>query len=90
MLERSCYTFAISIKRKIKMPKKVKKTKKSAAAESNRLLAAASILFGGGAVILIGLVQNNDNIKLLLVGFGAAFLVLGGVLVGMSTKPLKK
>lgn len=71
------------------MAKKVKRTKKSPS-ETNRLLGAAAILFGGAAVIVIGLVQTNDDIKLLLVGFGAAFLVLGGVLVGMCTKPYKK
>ena len=72
------------------MAKKATKKVKKSAAETNRLTGAASILFGGCAVMLIGIVQTNDDIKLLLVGFGAAFLVLGGVLVGMSTKPLKK
>lgn len=58
--------------------------------ESGRLTAAASILFAACCIILVGIVQGNDNIKLLLIGFGAAFLVLGGVLVGMSTKPIKR
>lgn len=70
--------------------KAVTKKKTPVAGDTNRLFAAASILFGGCAVILIGIVQGNNDIKLLLVGFGAALLVLGGVLVGMSTKPLKK
>ena len=78
--------------------KKAKTTKKTAirskatriSAESGRITAGAATLWAGSAVILIGTLQNNDDIKLLLVGFGAALLVLGGVLVGMSTKPLKK
>lgn len=71
---------------------KVKSTKKTSSRlsiENRRLTAAASILFAGCAVAAIGIIQNNDDIKLLLVGFAAALLVLGGVLVGMSTKPLK-
>lgn len=79
------------------MATKAKTTKKKATTkrkglspENSRLTAAAAVLFGGVAVILIGTMQENDDIKLLLVGFGAAFLVLGGVLVGMSTKPWKR
>lgn len=81
------------------MATKAKTTKRTTAKKSLRkvipqdagnLSAAAATLFGGAAVVLIGTLQRNDDIKLLLVGFGAALLVLGGVLVGMSTKPRKK
>jgi hypothetical protein len=67
-----------------------KTSRKGLPQESGNLAAATAALFGGGAVALIGTLQRNDDIKLLLVGFGAALLVLGGVLVGMSTKPRKK
>lgn len=81
-------TKAKTTKRTTKSTKTVKK--QNANNEVANLAAATATLFGGGAVILIGILQSNDDIKLLLVGFGAALLVLGGVLVGMSTKPLKK
>lgn len=67
-----------------------KTTKKSAKkSDDSSLVAATSILFAGTAVILVGNIQYQDNIKLLLIGFGAAMLVFAGVLFGMATKPLK-
>lgn len=76
---------------KAKTTKKKTTVKRAAVSpETGRLTAAAATLFGGVVVVLIGTLQDNDDIKLLLIGFGAAFLVLGGVLVGMSTKPWKK
>ena len=81
-------TKAKTTKRTTKSVKTVKK--QSVNSEVANLAAATATLFGGAAVILIGILQNNDDIKLLLVGFGAALLVLGGILVGMSTKPRKK
>lgn len=73
-----------------KRPTAKKTLRKNTSQETGNLTAAAASLFGGAVVVLIGTLQRNDDIKLLLVGFGAALLVLGGVLVGMSTKPRKK
>ena len=66
------------------MPAKSKRTKKSVAPEANRLVSVSSMLFGGGAVILVGVLQSNDDIKLLLIGFGAALLVVSAALASIS------
>lgn len=71
--------------------KAVKKTtNKATTNEVSPTLSGSAILFGGAAVILLGLMQSADNLQLLLVGFGAALLVLGGALLGMATRPAKK
>ena len=70
--------------------KKVKKTKKTVSNEVSPTTAGAAVLFAGVAVVTLGNIQNRDNIKLLLIGFGAALLVLGGVLLGAAIKPSKK
>ncbi len=72
--------------------KKSKKTvkKSSVNEQTNRIGAAAGILFAGAAVALLGTIQEQDNIKLLLIGFAAALLVLGGVVLGMATQSVKK
>lgn len=67
-----------------------KTTRKSTSGEVSPVMSAAAILFAGSAVILLGIIQTRDNIELLLVGFGAALLVLGGVLLGIATRPAKK
>ncbi len=66
-----------------------KSVKRSAVKKNTKLthrqentLACAALLFAGGAVALLGCLQDNDDIKLLLVGFGAALLVVGGALTG--------
>ena len=53
-------------------------------------LACAALLFAGGAVGVLGCVQDNDDIKLLLVGFSAALLVFGGALVGTMLQKANK
>lgn len=73
-----------------KKAKTTKKTTRKAHNEASPLVSAAGILFGGGAVVLLGIIQEQENLQLLLVGFGAALLVLGGTLVGMATRPVKK
>lgn len=72
--------------------KKAKTTKKvsSKSAEMSPSTAGAAVLFAGAAVTTLGLIQDRDNIKLLLIGFGSALLVLGGVILGMCIKPSKK
>lgn len=71
--------------------KAVKKTtNKATTNEVSPTLSGSAMLFGGASVILLGLMQSTDNLQLLLVGFGAALLVLGGALLGMATRPVKK
>lgn len=62
----------------------------SAGAGSATLLSATAILFAGTSVVLIGMIQDADNITLLMVGFGAALLVIGGALLGSAARTSKK
>ena len=59
----------------------VKKKAPTAVRRHENTLACAALLFAGGAVAILGCLQDNDDIKLLLVGFGAALLVFGGALI---------
>lgn len=69
------------------MPAKKKAAKKkSNTLQSSQMVCAASILFAGVCVILIGNWQDNERIQLLLVGFGSALLVVGGVLSFLATQ----
>jgi hypothetical protein len=75
------------------MPSKKKTTKKASRLtgnlskeQSNRIASASSILFAGVCIILIGYWQDNENLELLMVGFGAAFLVVGAVLSYLATQ----
>lgn len=70
--------------------KSKKVTKKSVDTTSSSIASASGILFAGVSVIICGMVQDQDNIKLLLIGFGAAMLVFGGALLGSAAKPAKK
>lgn len=80
----------IKLKGKNMPAKKVKKTKRSVSTEVSPVTAGSAVLFAGVAVVTLGNIQGRDNIKLLLIGFGAALLVLGGVLLGLAIKPAKK
>lgn len=78
-----------------KTKKKVSKAKKSPAKRKSlddgaAIFAGSGILFAAACVILLGNIQEYENIKLLLVGFGSALLVLGGVILGLAIKPVKK
>ena len=57
---------------------------------SASLLSATAILFAGTAVVLLGMIQDADHITLLMVGFGAALLVIGGALLGSAARTTKK
>jgi hypothetical protein len=73
------------------MPAKKAKTTKKSNNDISPVTAGAAVLFAGAAVTVLGLIQNQDNVKLLLVGFGSALLVLGGVILGLCIKaPAKK
>ena len=73
------------------MPAKKAKTTKKSNSDVSPVTAGAAVLFAGAAVTVLGLIQNQDNVKLLLVGFGSALLVLGGVILGLCIKaPTKK
>jgi hypothetical protein len=71
-----------------------KTTKKVASSVSGSgtatLLSATAILFAGTSVVLIGMIQDADHITLLMVGFGAALLVIGGALLGTAARTSKK
>jgi uncharacterized membrane protein YiaA len=67
--------------------KKTTKTKKAVVSpQSSRIVFAASIIFAGVCIILIGNWQGNERLKLFLVGFGSALLVVGGVLSFLATQ----
>jgi hypothetical protein len=68
------------------MPAKKKISKKVASQQSSRIICAASLLFAGICVTLIGNWQDNERLGLLLVGFGAALLVVGGAVSFMATR----
>ena len=71
--------------------KTVKKTVKTGTnTGSASLLSATAILFAGTAVVLLGMIQHADHITLLMVGFGAALLVIGGALLGSAARTTKK
>lgn len=73
------------------MPAKKAKTTKKSNGDISPVTAGSAVLFAGAAVVVLGLIQERDNIKLLLVGFGSALLVLGGVILGLCIKmPTKK
>jgi hypothetical protein len=76
---------------KAKTTKKSQSSKKSIVpADSRSLLSASAILFAGTCIVLLGAIQNLARLQLVLVGFGAALLVVGGALLGMATKTAKR
>ena len=63
------------------------KTKvKKSAKDSGTIGAAASLLFAGASGVGIGSLQSQGSLEIFLVGFGAAFIFIGAVLLGMSIK----
>ncbi len=66
-----------------------KKSTKKRTSNSNQsgsmILSAAAILFAGALIILLGNLQSLSNLKLLMVGFGAALLVFSGALLGIAS-----
>ena len=74
-----------------KTTKKSAKPKKSISHSDNgSLFSASAILFAGACIVLLGAMQDMDSLKLIMVGFGAALLVVGGSLVGVATKTTKR
>lgn len=73
------------------MPAKKKTAKKKNTTlqnslQNSQIVCAAGLLFAGVSVILIGNWQDNERLQLLLVGFGSALLVVGGVLSFLATQ----
>lgn len=62
-----------------------KKTKKHSE-QSNKISSGAALLIGGSLLGIIGTMQDNDNIKLLVVGFASALLVMAGVILYLAAK----
>lgn len=69
---------------KKKSVKKKSSAKLSVASAGSDVSGAAALLFAGAAVILLGTLQNDNNIQLLLIGFGAALALISAVLLGMA------
>ena len=65
-------------------------TKRRSLDDGAAIFAGTGILFAAACVILLANMQDYENIKLLLIGFGAALLVFGGVIIGLAIKPVKK
>ena len=76
--------------------KKSKAVKKSAISkqvlsdDTSKILAATALLFSGSCVILIGNIQSDESLQLLIIGFGAAMLVFGSVILGMAISKIKR
>lgn len=76
---------------KSKTTKKTNKTKRTIVSSDNgSLFSASAILFAGACTVLLGAIQDVDSIKLLMVGFGSALLVVGGSLISVATRTNKK
>lgn len=52
-------------------------------------IAGLAILIAGIAIIGIAVMQKYEALKLVLIGFGSALLVVSGVLLGSSAKKSK-
>ena len=64
--------------------------KMSGTDEVGKITAAAAILFAGAVISLIAIVQKREDMKLLIIGFGAALLLFGVILLSTATKTVKK
>ena len=74
----------------IKKSSKNTNTKKTVKMSDNgSLFFASAVLFAGTCIVLLGAIQDYNNLKLVMVGFGSALLVVGGSLVGVATKTTK-
>jgi len=63
-----------------------KMAKKVSISDNGSLFSASAILFAGACIVLLGALQDYNNLKLVMVGFGSALLVVGGSLVSVATK----
>ena len=54
--------------------------------DSGTIAGATALLFAGLAGVGLGALQSQGSLELFLVGFGAAFIFIGAVLLGMSIK----
>jgi len=69
---------------------KAKVTKKKSVDNSEgSTIAGLAILIAGIAIIGIAVMQKYEALKLVLIGFGSALLVVSGVLLGSSAKRSK-
>ena len=69
---------------------KVKTSKKKTADNSEgSTIAGLAILLAGITIIGIAVMQQYEALKLVLIGFGSALLVVSGVLLGSSAKKSK-
>lgn len=65
---------------------KAKKSKTLKLENNGTVGAATALLIAGLAGVGLGSLQTQGNLELFLVGFGAAFIFIGAVLLGMSIK----
>ena len=63
--------------------------KKSVDNTEGSTIAGLAILIAGIAIIGIAVMQKYEALKLVLIGFGSALLVVSGVLLGSSAKRSK-
>ena len=63
--------------------------KKSVDNSEGSTIAGLAILIAGIAIIGIAVMQKYEALKLVLIGFGSALLVVSGVLLGSSAKRSK-
>lgn len=70
--------------------KKSTTNKKMMVDDSSKIMAATALLFSGSCVILIGNIQYDEGLQLLIVGFGAAMLVFGSAIIAMAISTIKR
>jgi hypothetical protein len=58
-------------------------------AENRNILAGAAFLFAASVVIYFGTIIYDEDLKLLMVGFGSAMLLFGGALLSAAIKTTK-
>jgi hypothetical protein len=73
------------------MAKSKAKTSKKKAVDNSEgsTIAGLAILLAGITIIGIAVMQKYEALKLVLIGFGSALLVVSGVLLGSSAKKSK-
>jgi len=73
------------------MAKSKAKTSKKKTADNSEgsTIAGLAILLAGITIIGIAVMQQYEALKLVLIGFGSALLVVSGVLLGSSAKKSK-
>ncbi len=75
---------------KTRVTKKSTANKRTISDDGSKIMAATALLFSGSCVILIGNIQYDESLQLLIIGFGAAMLVFGSAILAMAISTIKR